>query len=120
MLTKTLKVVALVITMLCASAVYAGALEDGVAAYYKKNYALAVQKYEELAIISYNLEPEASENDTGSVSVAVISLAIVSVLPTNDSGVGFKVVVVVVKIYAAPLFDVPLLAPSSKCAPAIA
>ena len=68
----------------------------------------------------YNLAPEASENDTGSVSVAVISLAIVSVLPTNDSGVGFKVVVVVVKIYAAPLFDVPLLAPSSKCAPAIA
>lgn len=31
-------------------------------AFYKKNYALAVQKYEELALISYNLEPEARLN----------------------------------------------------------
>lgn len=31
-------------------------------AYYKKNYTLAAQKYEELANVSYNLEPEARLN----------------------------------------------------------
>ena len=31
-------------------------------AFYKKNYELAIQKYEELANISYNFEPEARLN----------------------------------------------------------
>ena len=49
MLIKTLKVVALLTTMLCASAVYAGAFEDGYAALAKKNYAVALVKFKQAA-----------------------------------------------------------------------
>ena len=49
MLTKILNIVVLVITMLCASAVNAGAFEDGDAAYDKKNYAVAMTKFKQAA-----------------------------------------------------------------------
>ena len=49
MLTKILNIVVLLTTMLCANAVNAGDLEDGYAAYYKKNYALAFVKFKQAA-----------------------------------------------------------------------
>ncbi len=49
MLTKILNIVVLVITMLCAGAVYAGDLEDGYAAFAKKNYAVAMAKFKQAA-----------------------------------------------------------------------
>ena len=60
MLTKILKVVILSIAVFCASAVYAGAFEDGVAAYDKKNYAVALSKFklaaaQGLAAAQFNL-----------------------------------------------------------------
>ena len=59
-LTKILKVVILSIAVFCASAVYAGAFEDGVAAYYKKNYAVALSKFklaaaQGVALAQFNL-----------------------------------------------------------------
>ena len=50
MLTKIFNTVVLVITMLCASAVYAGDSEDGDAAIISKNYSLALSKFKSAAV----------------------------------------------------------------------
>ena len=46
---KIFNIVVLFIAVFCASAVYAGDLEDGVAAYEKKNYAVAMTKFKKAA-----------------------------------------------------------------------
>ena len=50
MLTKILNIVVLLTTMLCASAVNAGDVEDGNAAILKNNYSLALSKYKSAAV----------------------------------------------------------------------
>ena len=57
---KIFNIVVLFIAVFCASAVYAGAFEDGVAAYYKKNYAVALSKFklaaaQGVALAQFNL-----------------------------------------------------------------
>ena len=49
MLTKILKVVILFTAVFCANAVYAGDLEDGYAAFAKKNYAVAMAYFKKAA-----------------------------------------------------------------------
>ena len=49
MLTKILNIVVLLTTMLCAGAAYAGDVEDGYAAYAKKNYAVAMAYFKKAA-----------------------------------------------------------------------